>query len=145
MNRKKVENHCSWKLSTRLSICNTGGPRYSRSFYLRFRLFAIKESIPKFGIRGLSLAYSQFLIVFYTKYSFKKAFWDHPVLPRYSRFQNMRCFARTYLPRIKTAAPKCIHIFICFHTLVALLFVMSYLSVGKNSVSVRTLSVNQLR
>jgi hypothetical protein len=78
----------------------TGGPRYSRSFYLRFRLFAIKESIPKFGIRGLSLAYSGFLIVLDTKSSFKKAFWDHTVIPHYSRFQNSRCFDRTYLLRI---------------------------------------------
>jgi hypothetical protein len=35
---------------------------YLRSFYLRFRLFAIKENIPKFRIRRLSLSYSQFLI-----------------------------------------------------------------------------------
>jgi hypothetical protein len=27
----------------------TGGPRYSRSFYLRFRLFAIEESIQNSG------------------------------------------------------------------------------------------------
>jgi hypothetical protein len=40
-----------------LDHSSTGGPRYSRSFYLRFRLFTIKGSIPKFRIRGLSLAF----------------------------------------------------------------------------------------
>ncbi len=40
---------------------NTGGPRYSRSFYLPFTLFAVIENIPKFEIRGLSLTYLQFL------------------------------------------------------------------------------------
>ena len=40
---------------------NTDGPCYSRSFYLRFRLFAVQERRPNLIIRGLSLAYSRFL------------------------------------------------------------------------------------
>ncbi len=42
-------------------IQNTGGPRYSRTFYPRFRLFEVQENIPKFTIRGLSLAHSRFI------------------------------------------------------------------------------------
>ncbi len=40
-----------------VSISDTGGPRYSRTFYMRPRLQASQENIPKFIIRGLSLAY----------------------------------------------------------------------------------------
>ncbi len=43
----------------------TGSPKYSRSFYLRFCLFTIKEIISKFRIRRLSLACLLFLIVFF--------------------------------------------------------------------------------
>jgi hypothetical protein len=32
---------------------NTGGPRNSRTFYLRIRLFAIAKNVPKLTIRGL--------------------------------------------------------------------------------------------
>ena len=49
----------------------TGGPRYSRSFYLQFRLFEVKENILNCSIRGLSLAYSRFLVKYGTKFSLK--------------------------------------------------------------------------
>ncbi len=65
--------HLSSKPKLTFSRRSTGIPRYLWSFYLRFRLFAIKGSIPIFGIRGLSFAYSRFLIVFDIKSSFR--FW----------------------------------------------------------------------
>jgi hypothetical protein len=52
----------------------TGGPRYSR-----FRLFAVKERIPKFRIRGLTITYLQFLIAFDIKSCFIKPFLSHTV------------------------------------------------------------------
>jgi hypothetical protein len=65
----------------------TGGPRYSRSFYPRFRLFAVRENIQKFKIRGLSLAFSRFLTVFYIKSSFKQTFCGRTVLPHLRGFR----------------------------------------------------------
>ncbi len=58
MLRSRTRNACLRPLTW---ITNTGGPRYSRTFYPRFRLFAVQENIPKFTIRGLSLAHSWFI------------------------------------------------------------------------------------
>ncbi len=104
-----ISRTTSFEDSKHAPFDNTGFPRYSRSFYLRFCLFAIKESIPKLKIRGLCLTYSRFSIVFDIKSSLIKPFWGNTVLPHYSQFQNSRCFARSYLPR-KTSAACNFHI-----------------------------------
>ena len=49
---------------------NTSGPRNSRTFYLRIRLFAVPKHIPNLNIRefiSTSLAYMRFLINFKEK------------------------------------------------------------------------------
>ncbi len=53
-----------------LDLSNTSGPRYSRTFYTRFRLFAVQENLPKFAIRGLLLAHSWFFEEFGLKNDF---------------------------------------------------------------------------
>jgi len=40
-------------------------------FFLLFCLFETKENVPKFGIHGLSVAYSRFLVKFGVKFSIK--------------------------------------------------------------------------
>jgi hypothetical protein len=66
----RVELTFCLDLLLHIILGSTGGPCYSRSFYLRFHLFGSKESIPKFGSHGLSLAYLQCLTVFDIKSSF---------------------------------------------------------------------------
>jgi hypothetical protein len=57
----------------------TGGPRYSRTFHLRFRLFPVHENIPKFTVRGLSLAHSWSIEEFGLKNDIKWLFFWHTV------------------------------------------------------------------
>jgi hypothetical protein len=92
-----------------------------------------KKVFQKLGIRGLSLAYLRFLIVFDTKSSFKEAFWDHTVLPRYSRFQNSRCFDWTYLPRITKETCICLvtDLFRKVHTSISLRTVQNEMQLRK--------------
>ncbi len=73
----------------------TGGPRNSRSFYMRFRLFASLESSPNLIIHGLSLAYSQFFYSIGYNNQLKMILFSHTVLPRYSRFHYLRYFSWT--------------------------------------------------
>jgi len=40
------------------NILNTGGPRNSRTFYLRIRIFKVQECVPNLKIHSLYLAYS---------------------------------------------------------------------------------------
>ena len=44
--------------------CNTGGPRNSRTFYLRIRLFAVKENLPKFNICEFCIHFPRLYAIF---------------------------------------------------------------------------------
>ncbi len=70
-----------------LLVYNTVGPRYLRTFYTRFCIFAIQENIPKLTICGFSLAHLRFIEEIGLKNDVKMTFFWHTELPRYSRFQ----------------------------------------------------------
>ena len=81
-------------------VINTGGPRYSRTFCLRSRLFTVQEIIPKFSIRSLFPSYSRFFKGIWLNNGVKMTFFKLTVLPTYLRFQYSQYFDGAYLPRI---------------------------------------------
>ena len=50
---------------------NTGGPRNSRTFYLRIRLFTMGKNVLKFGIRGILASFPSLIRDFLVKLGFK--------------------------------------------------------------------------
>ncbi len=55
----------------RPSPLHTGGPRNSRTFYLRIRLFAVIKNVPKFSIRGSLTIIPSLICSFWMKFGLK--------------------------------------------------------------------------
>ncbi len=87
---KKCHEIFEWPLNN-----NTGGPRYSRAKYSRFRLFAVEELLPKLAIRGPFPRLFAVMRELSSKLSINWPYIVNTVLPRYSRFWYSRNIYRT--------------------------------------------------
>ena len=72
-----------------LKIWFTGGPRNSRTFYPRIRLFTIGKNIAKFRIRGIFPRLFAIFDEIRLKIQIKELFLGHTLLPHISRY-NIR-------------------------------------------------------
>ncbi len=97
-----VSPHYSPFLSPRIvKTGNTGDPRNSRSFYLRFRLHAKVNQISTYADFPSLIHDFQFNLVVKINYMI---ILSHTVLPHYLLFYYPRYFGSTYLPHITRAA-----------------------------------------
>ena len=66
-----MTSHVQTFCDSPLTFLYTGGPRNSRTFYLRIRLFTMGKNVLKFGIRGILASFPSLIRDFLVKLGFK--------------------------------------------------------------------------